>query len=825
MYGSRKSERPLAVEIGDRLGQWLADEGFAAAFGIRGRPGWSPSRLALVTVLQRAEKLTDRLAAEAVRARLDWKYLLGLSLEDPGFDHTVLAEFRGKVAEAGLEQAALDALLERLVSAGLVKAGGKQRTDSTHVIAAVAALNRLELAGESVRAALEALAAAHPDWVAARICVSDWARRYGTPMTAWRPPASQARQDELAIAYARDGYALLEAVYAESSLPWLRELPAVDVLRRVLLQSYTRVIHADGREVIKRREKEPEGDGLPPGHARIASPYDLDARWGVKRDTFWLGYKLHVTETCDDQPRCGCPGDGRAGRRGHEEDCPAPAFPNLITCVATTDATVTDNQMTGVIDDDLAGKTLAPGRHYVDSGYLSAALVVAEAARHGIALIGPLLADTSAQARAGRGYARADFAIDYDAQAVTCPQGKTSVSWTPCTQRGTDAIVATFSADDCGPCPVRSLCTTSSRNRRQLTVPPRDVAEAQAAARAEEKTTGFQADYARRAGVEGTMHQAASHGARRARYRGLPKTRLDHAYMACALNLLRLHAYWTGTPLDRRRTSHLARLELGLAALPPNKPPGSDTAAKPARLPHLDHTRRTALRHRTHHLPHLTRALCEGDRPAHANRAGRAGHTRQRRPLRPRRRLPDHRSPGGSGRTAKVARTAPRTSAPAQPARCPASTSAASGPVNQNRTRQSRFHTNKRASHSAWRLTSAVCLATLCPYCPVRRRDNRRPPRHHLRVLTTELEDAGRWPWLSVWPGRRPGWVPGTRQIRHGNGWPGSAGSCTGASPPGRTRCVSCATRRCASRTGCICWRNCRWSQGISAAMAPCTTR
>jgi hypothetical protein len=99
---------------------------------------------------------------------------------------------------------------------------------------------------------------------------------------------------------------------------------------------------------------------------------------------------------------------------------------------------------------------------------------------------------------------------------------------------------------------------------------PRDLAEAQAAARAAEKTAGFQADYARRAGVEGTMHQAASHGARRARYRGLPKTRLDHAYMACALNLIRLEAYWTGIPLDRRRTSHLARLELGLAALPPN---------------------------------------------------------------------------------------------------------------------------------------------------------------------------------------------------------------------------------------------------------------
>jgi transposase len=565
MYGSRKRERPLAVEIRDRLGQWLADEDFAAAFGIRGRPGWPPSRLALVTVLQRAEKLTDRAAAEEVRARLDWKYLLGLSLDDPGFDHTVLAEFRGKVAEAGLEQAALDALLARLAADGLIRAGGKQRTDSTHVVAAVAALNRLELAGESVRAAVETLAAAHPAWLAQRICVPDWNRRDGTPMTAWRPPASQARQDELAIAYARDGYALLEAVYDESSPAWLRELPAVDVLRRVLVQNYTRTITGNGRQVIKRREKEPDGDGLPPGHTRVASPYDTDARWGVKRDTFWLGYKLHVTETCDDEPRCGCPGGG-TGPRGHDKDCASPVFPNLITHAATTGATVPDSQMTAVICDDLAAKNLAPGRGYLDSGYLSAALVVTALATWGISLIGPLLADTSAQARAGHGYARADFAIDYDGSTVTCPQGQTSASWTPCTQRGKDAIVVQFSVTDCGPCPARALCTTGKR--RRLTLPPRDLAEAQAAARSAEKTIPFRADYARRAGVEGTMHQAASHGARRARYRGLPKTRLDHVYMACALNLIRLHAYWTGTALDRRRTSHLARLELelGLAA-------------------------------------------------------------------------------------------------------------------------------------------------------------------------------------------------------------------------------------------------------------------
>ncbi len=256
----------------------------------------------------------------------------------------------------------------------------------------------------------------------------------------------------------------------------------------------------------------------------------------------------------------------RPGRE-HGKGCAHLVFPNMITGVATTDATVTDNQMTGAIHDELTGKHLAPGRHYLDSGYLSAALVVSEAARHAITLIGPLLADTSAQARAGQGYARADFAADYDTKTVTCPQGKTSVAWTPCTQKGgKDAIVATFSATDCGPGPARPQCTTSSKKRRQLTVLPRDLAEAQAAARTAETAIPFQADYARRAGVEGTMHQAASHGARRARYRGLPKTRLDHVYMAAALNLLRLEAFWTGTPLDRQRTSHLARLELGLAA-------------------------------------------------------------------------------------------------------------------------------------------------------------------------------------------------------------------------------------------------------------------
>jgi transposase len=579
MYGGKKKP-PLAVSVRDRLGEWLGDADFASAFGVRGQPGWSPSRLALVTVLQMAEDLDDRAAAEAVRTRLDWKYALGLGLDDPGFDHSVLSEFRGRVSDHGLEELVLDRLLERLAAEGLVKAGGRQRTDSTHVVAAVAALSRLELAGESVRAALEALAVASPLWLAERVCVPDFTRRYGRPVTSWRPPVSRARRDELAIACARDGYALLEAVYDGAAPGWLRELPAIDVLRRVLLQGYTRTITEDGTEVIRRREKEPEGEGLPPGHLRIASPYDTDARWGVKRDGLWLGYKLHITETCDDAPACTCrdaacggktlpaaasdqaPGD----QAGHQRGCAHLAHPNLITHVATTDATVTDNQMTAPAHDALAARHLAPGRHYLDSGYLSADAVVQAARSRGIALIGPLLADNSPQARTG-GYTQQAFTIDWDRKQATCPEGAVSSTWKPMrTRDGKDAISVRFAAATCRDCPARHKCTTATWTGRQLYLRPHEIHQAAAAARAAEGDISFHADYARRAGVEGTMHQAvAITGSRRARYRGLARTRLEHVCSAAALNLIRLDAYWNDQPLDRRRTSHLARLELDLA--------------------------------------------------------------------------------------------------------------------------------------------------------------------------------------------------------------------------------------------------------------------
>jgi hypothetical protein len=335
----------------------------------------------------------------------------------------------------------------------------------------------------------------------------------------------------------------------------------------VLVQNYVTVAGKRGREVIKRREAEVEG--LPPGRSRITSPYDHDARWGVKRDTFWNGYKVHVTETCGTSAARdgGTAMSSDSGSEGHGGDGEAAPPPHLIVNVETTDATVPDSQMTAPVHARLAGRHLLPDEHLVDSGYPSAELLVSSLATFGITLVTPMLADTSAQARAGAGFDRAAFAIDFDARQATCPQGRTTRSWNPVTQRGTDTIVITFAKGTCGPCPVRELCTTSASGRRQLTVHPREVHQAQLAARATQDTRDFQARYALRAGVEGTIRQGvAVTGMRHARYRGLAKTRLEHVNAATALNLIRLHAWWNGHPLDRTRTSHLARLELALAS-------------------------------------------------------------------------------------------------------------------------------------------------------------------------------------------------------------------------------------------------------------------
>jgi transposase len=547
----------VAMSARDHLGEVFNDEQFAAAFGVRGAPAESPGALALVTALQFTENLTDRQAAQMVARAIDWKYALGLELTDPGFDASVLSKFRTRLVEHSLEEQVFTTMLTALADKNLIGAGGKQRTDSTHVISAVRDLNRLELAGESVRACLDALAVAAPDWLATVIDVAEWAHRYGPRVDSWRLPASQTKKDRLAQVYGTDALALLRAVFAAEAPIWLAEISAVQTLRMMLVQNYLITTDSRGREVIRRREA--DTDGLPPARTRITSPYDTDTRWAAKGDDlFWNGYKVHLSETCDhdDEPDT---------TRNDGEPRPRPA-PNLIVNVATTASTVPDVKATTGIHHQLHDHRLLPAEHYLDSGYPSAE-TIATAATFGVTMVTPALLDQSAQARAGTGYDKTRFTIDFDTRQVTCPQGQSNTWWNPAVQRGTQVIVVKFAGTTCGPCPARAQCTTAKRGGRQLTFYPRDLHHALTAARTQQTTDSWQNKYKLRAGVEGTINQALdTTGIRHARYRGIAKTRLQHLFSAIAINLIRLHAWWTEHPLPTTRTSHLQRLDHALAA-------------------------------------------------------------------------------------------------------------------------------------------------------------------------------------------------------------------------------------------------------------------
>jgi len=519
------------LRLRDELGTIYEDTCFASLFPALGRPAEAPWRLALVTVLQYAEGLSDRQAADAVRDRLAWKYLLGLELTDTGFDFSILSDFRARLVAGEAEALLLDVLLDRCKAAGLLKPRGRQRTDSTNVLAAVRALNRLEGVGETLRHALNTLAVVAPDWLRARVG-PDWYDRYGRRIETTRLPQAPAERDALTATMGADGVWLLTTIYDPTAPAWLREIPAVQTLRQMWLQHYHAPDPSTG--IMRLRDQQ----DLPPSALLLESPYDPDARFHTKRETSWTGYTVHLTETCDEDT------------------------PNLITQVATVPASTNDVEMTSVIQDDLAARDLLPGEHLVDAGYVSGQHLLSSATTYGIDLVGPAPPDTSWQAAAQAGFGVACFAIDWDQRTVTCPQGNISRPWSDGTTKdGRLFYQVRFAPADCRACPVRAQCTRSATKPRQLALRPREEHSALQTARQRQATPEFKVLYGQRAGIEGTMAQGAqSCGARHARYRTLPKVRLQQVATGVAISLQRLDDWWTAQPRAGTRTSRFAAL-------------------------------------------------------------------------------------------------------------------------------------------------------------------------------------------------------------------------------------------------------------------------
>lgn len=518
----------IYIRIRDRLGVFFTDEQFAQLFSQRGQPAFSPWRLALISIMQFVEDLSDRQAANAVRSRIDWKYVLGLELEDAGFDYSILSEFRQRLVAGSLEQELLDTMLRVLKTDGLLKKRGQQRTDSTYIIAAVRNLNRLELIGETMRAALNTIATIAPEWTQ-QISPLEWYDRYGTRVEESRLPQTKKEREAWVDTIGADGIHLLTCIFESDTHNWLWKVPAVQTLRQVWIHQF---YHLNGQ--LKFRDKK----DLPPVRIRFNSPYDTEAHFSKKRSTEWLGYKVHVTESFDEDQ------------------------PHLITHVETTIAPQADAGLTEVIHEALAEKGCLPATHMVDTGYVDAEQMVDSKEKHTLTLFGPVRPNVNWQTKENTGYAIENFEIDWKARTATCPNGETTSTWKPFVNTsGKKAFIIRFPNKACRQCQDRSLCTRRKTTGRTVTVFPQAQYEALQNARQQQKTKAWKTQYAKRAGVEGTISQAVrGFGLRECRYIGFAKTHLQHVLSAAAINLVRLDAWFSGKKRAITRASRFAAL-------------------------------------------------------------------------------------------------------------------------------------------------------------------------------------------------------------------------------------------------------------------------
>ena len=519
----------LYLQLRDELGVLYSDADFASLFPTKGQPALPAWRLALVTVFQFLENLTDRQAADQVRARLDWKYALGLELEHAGFDFSVLSEFRSRLLAGSAEQVLLDKMLERFKTRGYLRLRGRQRTDSTHILGAIRNLNRLELIGETFRAALNAVATENPEWLRPRIHPR-WVEWYDHRVEERRLPKGVEAREQRAIQIGLDGFELLDSLKDEGD-DTLRTLPAVLHLKQVWEQQFSSDSQSGEVKWL------PPG-AAPPSSERSASPYDPETHFCQKRDTTWVGYKVHMTETCD------------------------PDLPGLITHVLVTNATLADIRAVPLVHSALEKKQLLPDRHLMDAGYTSIEIMQATRSQYNVEMVGPTHQSSSWQDGTPEAYGVDRFRIDWEKKEVYCPQNFLSRSWYELVNKqGASFIRVEWNQRTCERCPVRSLCTTATRAGRSLTLKPRVHHEALIQARKQETAQDWKQLYAQRQGIEATLSQGVRRfDLRQARYWGEAKMRLQALSTAAALNLTRWNAWLQGIPRGPTRIARFAQL-------------------------------------------------------------------------------------------------------------------------------------------------------------------------------------------------------------------------------------------------------------------------
>jgi transposase len=477
-----------------------------------------------------ADGLSDAQAADAGRARMDWKDALARDVTDPGCAAAVLSECRQRLITGHAARLLFETRRTRFREQGLLNAKGRQRPDSTHGRAAIQTLNRLACIGDTRRQALKVLATVAPAWLQSWV-PAVWCDRSRQRLADDRLPPAKPARDTLAMPMGMDGRQRRWARDDPATPAWLRAVPAMQTRRPVWLPQF----YASPADQPRRGR---HADDLPPAPRLISSPDDPDARDGKQRATDWTGDKVPVTDTCDDEA------------------------PNLMTDVLPTPATTADVAVLPTLQDHLATRQVTPRAQGVEAGYGRADHLLTSRTEPGIDLLGPVPGDQRGQGQAQHGVAAANVVIAWEAKQALCPPGQRRVVGMERPDRHRHATVRiAFRKPVCAACASRAAGTRAASAPRALRIRAPDHDPVLQDGRARQQTETFKPVYARRAGIEGTMAQGTRLGdLRRARSSGLVKTRLMPRRIAAALHCMRVAAWRAAIPRAQTRPSAVAAL-------------------------------------------------------------------------------------------------------------------------------------------------------------------------------------------------------------------------------------------------------------------------
>jgi len=494
IWGERQlaSDTPYRV-IGEQLFSFLPEDELSAMYASGGRSSINPVLLSFVTIFQYLEDIPDRVAALWVKTRLDWKYALHLPLDDGGFHYADLCNFRKRLLLHGKESLIFEELLKKIEALGFLKKRGSQRTDSTHVLAVVRQLSRLENLSEGLRMALKGVEEADAAFYQAKLPAL-YREHWSKPLNDYQ--RTDAERKAALERVGQDIHWLLG--FLKTNRESFLRFPELQVLQTLFSQHFT--LRAQAVSLKKETA---------PGKEKIQSPHDPEARYSTKRGTGWTGYKVHITETANEKGEV-----------------------NFVTDVTTTNACERDSETLPQIQEQLEERSLTPEEHFGDKGYTTGDNLASSQSK-GIKLMG----EVSTPENHGR-FTAEDFLIDFQAETARCPAGCTSCSWRVFESGKHQGSVEIKFGNQCQDCPLKAQCTSAKHGRKLRLQRHYPLLKAR---REEGKTETFKQAMKRRPPVEGTLSELVrAHGLRKSRHRGFTKTHLHHLMKGAALNLKRL---------------------------------------------------------------------------------------------------------------------------------------------------------------------------------------------------------------------------------------------------------------------------------------------